>query len=1570
MKLCLYTLLSVLLLSFLFFDVAKAEADPPGNENEYIRSFLCPEYSHNICNGSVDNTEFASYCSYKNPDVIPRLLSDADLRTDSYYESCGDSDSLYASCDYITLSKMYQVPDPLDYENNYQPLFVGYFDGQIDIIDSAKQEVIQTLKLEDSPPNELIGFPINNTDVNAVFVLTYGNKLQFHKATADPKNIVEDPYHTVTLTEGDIVAEYPFEFNDNHHLALHVRISDTEHHVMVYTIPDDGTVEKKETTKFQNVENPFISLTEHRNNFLNNETIFSYEESTHEMLIVISQAQRVDIFQLNLETENTHDFDNEGDKYSMIYQPHNESTVVVKAMAFGEYFRRAEEYDKNKIYTDSNGDRYLPWINPYPSNQLILVVILDNATHEFDWEIDKTLNLTSDKLLAFFSLSEFRKSTETGTFDNPQAQTQNCPSYNEYFMYDSDCQLREYNVEDLEYIPKFMSITLKDPAEGNSDEAQLFAQGKSGKVSTLSEYYYSNSHYHVLHLGSDDQYIDIYAIQAELCEANTYSIRNKNFVTWKMSRLQAIGPITSMYVTPNSQHTFFTITRKKWEIKTVERFGEICADLEEDRTDIFLQSYLDYCDQLNGIKFDSNNFAQYSSSCTIAMNCPSDSQALYYEPPKGWYTYRPTNITICPKGHFCRHGSLITCPKGYYCPDEEMGEPIKCVQDTEYMSVSCEKTGLSEVGECYPGEICRAPYEMGLGVPAGKYVDIPREKFDPTNIFKDCTLGDFCYLGAYQDNDASNSSIFRDCPEGYYCETTEISDPVKCDCSDEECYYCPSGSYKLDLCPAGYYCRDETTKIECEITQYCPAGATDTQACTAGYYCPSAAVQKKCTAGNYCPEGSVEPKSCPFFVYCGEGEENLPAEYVGYIVDIVVLGVLGLCYYFILKYVEQKRKEREIYRKFGFDKRSVMASVVFSGLTVMQPNYQVKLHSEEEGSKNPLEQERSFYLDFEFDDLGLTIKGRSKKVVLKGVTGKIFHGSVTAIMGPSGAGKTTFLNTLCGKASYGIPNGTVKLNGYEESITEYKKVIGFVPQEDIMMRELTVKENMLFSAKLRLDRDMPKKDIKNFVSDVIKTLGLWDVRHSPIGDETKRGVSGGQRKRVNAGLELVANPVGLFLDEPTSGLDSTSSMDLCRALRNIADAGINVMAVIHQPRYEIFMMFHNVLLLGKGGRTVYLGPTEHSLGYFEHLGFRCPEFVNPADFMMDVIAGNERIEGSKESFEPTRLFTLWNEEGVQYLDKLTEEGKIEDPENKKQDYEEIHDTVLHDRNRKTAGFFRQSWEFFIRSLVQQTRDVPGFIVDLVLVYIAGLFLGVLNQDTTYIGPPPTYVIDECPEPMQLYCSYPKQEPIGALASLTALAIALTSTMASLKIFGKEKVVYWRESASGLNSFAYFVAKNFASIPSQLLQPAVFLSIYYALVKPRISVMGLYGVLLLIQLTGSALGQLISVLFPASVSQLAAAVIVLISSLVSGLNPPLKEVSKMVIINIFHYTSFLRYAQEAFFILEIDKYDDVYNLETTYDLYGYDSSRLGLNFGILITISVLFRVFAYLLLRFKDRDKQV
>jgi ABC-type multidrug transport system ATPase subunit len=206
-----------------------------------------------------------------------------------------------------------------------------------------------------------------------------------------------------------------------------------------------------------------------------------------------------------------------------------------------------------------------------------------------------------------------------------------------------------------------------------------------------------------------------------------------------------------------------------------------------------------------------------------------------------------------------------------------------------------------------------------------------------------------------------------------------------------------------------------------------------------------------------------------------------------------------------------------------------------------------------------------FKMDLSFNDLGLQLP--NGRYVLKNVTGELNSGKLTAVMGLSGCGKSTFITTLADKAYYGKTVGEIKINGEVDSLSKYTKLVGFVPQDDIMFRNMTVEETIQFAAASCWNKSTI--EIIDIVDKTIRALGLHEIRHSIIGDEKVRGISGGQRKRVNIGMELVKDPSVLFLDEPTSGLDAASSMECCKIMRNIAESGVTVVTVIHQPRPEV-----------------------------------------------------------------------------------------------------------------------------------------------------------------------------------------------------------------------------------------------------------------------------------------------------------------------------------------------------------------------------------------------------------------
>merc|ERR1719272_60069 len=254
-----------------------------------------------------------------------------------------------------------------------------------------------------------------------------------------------------------------------------------------------------------------------------------------------------------------------------------------------------------------------------------------------------------------------------------------------------------------------------------------------------------------------------------------------------------------------------------------------------------------------------------------------------------------------------------------------------------------------------------------------------------------------------------------------------------------------------------------------------------------------------------------------------------------------------------------------------------------------------------------------------FEDLGLEIPGAGK--VLEGVSGEFKAGRMTIILGPSGAGKTTFMNVLAGKATYGTMCGKILVNGLETKLSEFKSVMGFVPQDDIVHEKLTVREQIQFSALLRNEVGTDASTLCRIVDDVLAVLQIEHIQRSIVGGVSERGISGGQRERVNVGLELASFPTLLFLDEPTSGLDSTSSLALVKSLKKMTQLGITIVVVAHQPRWSLFTLFDDVLILAKGGKTAYMGSSANVCPYFEDLGFKKPPDENLADWFMDIVSG-------------------------------------------------------------------------------------------------------------------------------------------------------------------------------------------------------------------------------------------------------------------------------------------------------------------------------------------------------------
>ena len=240
-------------------------------------------------------------------------------------------------------------------------------------------------------------------------------------------------------------------------------------------------------------------------------------------------------------------------------------------------------------------------------------------------------------------------------------------------------------------------------------------------------------------------------------------------------------------------------------------------------------------------------------------------------------------------------------------------------------------------------------------------------------------------------------------------------------------------------------------------------------------------------------------------------------------------------------------------------------------------------------------QKRDFRGNATLEAQRLTVIAGGRKL-LSGISLTIMPGEFVGLMGPSGAGKTTLMNALNG---YVPPaDGAVLLNGQDlyRHYDQFRSVLGYVPQDDVMHRDLTVQQALYYSARLRLPSDYSHADIMTRIHKVLDQLNLLGTEHVPIGSAEKKGISGGQRRRVNLAMELLTDPLVLFLDEPTSGLSSQDALAVMKVLRGLANEGKTILLTIHQPSLEVYRLMDHLVLVGKDkgskdpGQLIYFGP--------------------------------------------------------------------------------------------------------------------------------------------------------------------------------------------------------------------------------------------------------------------------------------------------------------------------------------------------------------------------------------------
>lgn len=326
------------------------------------------------------------------------------------------------------------------------------------------------------------------------------------------------------------------------------------------------------------------------------------------------------------------------------------------------------------------------------------------------------------------------------------------------------------------------------------------------------------------------------------------------------------------------------------------------------------------------------------------------------------------------------------------------------------------------------------------------------------------------------------------------------------------------------------------------------------------------------------------------------------------------------------------------------------------------------------------------------------------KTILSNLDLVFEQASLTALMGPSGAGKTSLLSVLSGNAPAGSVTGSVLVNE-KPSPRGFKRISALVPQDDVLLSSLTPLESLNFAARLRLDVSASERSEQ--VNAILSSLSLTSHKDTLIGSVDKRGLSGGQRKRVSIALELLINPSILFLDEPTSGLDSKMAEDVTSILMSLAhDQGRTIICTIHQPSYRIFSSFDNLVLLSSG-KVVFANTVSNTENYFSSNPLNSPPPINenPVDFYMRIL---------QDSDSTVDFPSAWLSSPLNAKNKLATVGRWGPGE-------------LEFVNRKAYAVsrLRQFWVLFHRFCVDYVKDKTKFIGGAGLKVTVGVMIGVV-----------------------------------------------------------------------------------------------------------------------------------------------------------------------------------------------------------------------------------------------------
>ncbi len=413
-------------------------------------------------------------------------------------------------------------------------------------------------------------------------------------------------------------------------------------------------------------------------------------------------------------------------------------------------------------------------------------------------------------------------------------------------------------------------------------------------------------------------------------------------------------------------------------------------------------------------------------------------------------------------------------------------------------------------------------------------------------------------------------------------------------------------------------------------------------------------------------------------------------------------------------------------------------------------------------------------LEYRFPD---KVKG------LRNISFSASEGNLIGIMGSSGSGKTTLLNVLSGIE---FPwSGSISLNGSDifSRDTKLSGVMGYIPQDDLLIEELTVFENLYFNAGLCF-RDLTKVEITEKVNDILENLGLVDKKNLKVGSVFNKSISGGQRKRLNIALELIREPSILFVDEPTSGLSSRDSENVMDLLRELSLKGKLVFIVIHQPSSDIFKMFDEIVILDEGGYMIYYGNPVESIAYFKTLDAQINNKITECPTCGNV--------------NPELIFNIIEAHHVDEYGNYTKERKVK-PEKWEEHFENHRkEAQIHSQfyklpvNLKIPSALKQLKIFFTRDLKSKIANTQYILLTVLIAPVLALILSYIIR---YIADPGSdiYIFREN-ENIPIY-----------IFMLLIVSVFLGLTLSAEEIFRDRKILK-RERFLHLNRSSYLLSK--------------------------------------------------------------------------------------------------------------------------------------------------------------------